>query len=168
MICVCGRFRSACGSKCCTEIAKPINWAWSHQPTQPRCNFNAPTLQNKHTHRLMHTHTHTCLQTKQTIKVNYPSPGCRLSGGAETLHISCFFDLSCQSAASFTVSCTVPVWDHGSTDRRRDTKTDGPALLEIFSFMIQISEGGMLWKTNLDIITPLLNISSAVIRGVDT
>lgn len=52
-------------------------------------------------------------------------------------------------------SCTITVWDHGSSDRRGDTKTDRPCPAAAFLHNSK-REGGMLWKANLDIITSLL------------
>lgn len=78
------------------------------------------------------------------------------------------FDLSCQSPASFTVKLhhySLRSWINRQAGRHKDRQACPAG-----DFPLHNSnwEGGVLWKANLDIITSLLNISFAAIRGADT
>lgn len=80
-------------------------------------------------------------------------------------HVS---DLSCQSPASFTVKLhhySLRSWINRQAGRHKDRQAcpAGDLLLHNSSW-----EGGVLWKANLDIISSVLNISFAAIRGADT
>lgn len=87
-ICVNAASRMPSRSGHCTEIKKKPNQFTELEATSP--HRPAATLMPHTLKKITHTtptHTHTPvqsrLQTKQTIKVNSTSPGCRLQGGAE-------------------------------------------------------------------------------------
>lgn len=85
------------------------------------------------------THT-SAFTSKQTIKVNYASPGLGLQGGARVFFLFFIFYWSCQSAASFTVCCA-PL----STAK---PKVETPTL-EMYSFIIASMECVVQWKKKM-------------------